>query len=82
MLHFLVCWLVLNLIKLVFRNGIHIYIQIYLKIYGSIWTHMGPYGLIWTHMGPYGPVWACVGPARAHAAHETISDIATFFQNY
>ena len=30
--------------------------------------------------GPYGPVWARMGPARAHAPHETISEINPFFE--
>ena len=43
--------------------------------YGFIWAHMGQYGPIWAYMGPYGPIWARMGPARAHALHETISEI-------
>ena len=38
------------------------------------------YGPILAHMGPYGPVWDRIGPARAHAPHETISEINTFFE--
>ena len=48
--------------------------------YNRWWVSSGPF---WAHLGPYGPrwpVWARVSPARAHAVHETISEITTFRQ--
>ena len=38
---------------------------------------LDPYGPI---LGPYRPIWARMGPARAHAPHETISEINPFFE--
>ena len=59
-------------------------IRAHMGPYGPIWgpygAHMGPYGPIWAYMGPYGPIWARMGPARAHAPHETISEINPFFE--
>ena len=43
-------------------------------------TPFGPKKPIWGHMGAYWPVWARIGPARAHAPHETMSEINTFFE--
>ena len=50
-----------------------------------LWAYVGPY---WDHIGPtlgrMGPISTGMGPrgpARAHAVHETISEITTFLIN-
>ena len=45
------------------------------QMVGSYRALLGPYGPI---LGPYGSIWAHMGPARAHASHETISEINPF----